>query len=152
MAYERKDSHEQNHPAKLLKSAWIQTHRTKSKWKAEKRREGIQSTETPSTVPELEIPVSDAPDLPGKKSDQRSELADIPSRSESQSGKVSNPQTTRERLHTTKTGLAVGSSQHKDHRSGRHDNQWCPSGHQRKKPSMRSRMNALLEKIQKEID
>ena len=145
----RKNSHERNLSAKQLKCAWIQTRKIKSKWKAEKRREGIQLEEIPPTG----IPVSNAPGLLGQKSDDRLELTDIhtgsdasPSRSEGRpvTVKLSN----KEPIRTTKTGPAVGSSQQTDRRlAGR---QWHPGGHQGKKPSMRSRMNALLEKIQRE--
>jgi hypothetical protein len=151
-----KNSHGWNHSAKRLKSAWIQTRKIKSKWKAEKRREGIQSTETGSTAPELEIPVSNVRDVPGQKSDHQLDPTEIDAGSD-----VTSPRseghliTFREPIHAAKTGTAVGSSQQKDQRrrSGRHDHQWRrPSEHQGKKPSMKSRMNALLEKIERGID
>jgi len=139
--------------AKQLKSAWIQTCKIKSKWRAEKRREGIQPVGSPSTAPELETPVSNVPVIPSGKPDHRPQLIDVhtafdaqPSRSEGRPVKGSNSWTVREPIRTTKTGSAVGSSQEKDRRPGR------PTSHQGKKPSMRNRMITLLEKIQRDID
>ncbi|KAF9792132.1 hypothetical protein BJ322DRAFT_15862 [Thelephora terrestris] len=136
--------------AKQLKSAWIQTRKIKSKWRAEKRREGIESVGTPSTAPELEIPV---PNVPGPKPDHQPQFIDahtgsdaLPSTSKGHPVKVPNTRTVREPIRTTRTGPAVGSSQEKDRRSGR------PSGYQGKKPSMKNRMITLLEKIQRESD
>ena len=139
------------HPAKKLKSAWIQTRKIKSKWNAEKRRQGIQME-----LPELETTVSKFSRVPtGQKPDHQPQLTDVdtesgvsPPKSRERPVKASNSRTIREPVRTAKTGPATGSSQQKDHRSdsGR------PSGYQGKKPSMRNRMNALLEKIQREID
>ena len=154
-----KNSHERVHSAKQLKSAWIQTRKIKSKWKAEKRREGIQSPEKLPGAPGPDVPVSNIPGILGQGSDHQPPLTDVhpgtnapPSRSGGHPVKTPNSQAIRESIRTTKTGPAVGSSQRKDHRSGRHDHQGRPNGHQGKKPNMRNRMNALLEKIQREID
>lgn len=151
-----KNSHERDdHSAKQLKFAWIQTRKIKSKWKAEKRREMIQSVKT---APELGIPVSNVPVTPDQKSDHLLDSTEngsdgLPSRSEKQKPlTASNSRKIREPITKAKTGPAVGSSQQEDHRSGRHDShRWSPSGYRGKKPNMRSRMNALLEKIQREI-
>ena len=142
-----------DHSAKKLKSAWIQTRKIKSKWNAEKRREAVQ-TGTSSTGPVLETTVSNVLGImAGQPPDHQPQFIDVgtgfdasPSRPSEPRVEASSSRTIREPVRTTKTGPAVGSSQQKDHRPGR------PSGYQRKKASMRTRMNTLLEKIQKEID
>ena len=147
-----KNSHNRNHPAKKLKSAWIQTRKIKSKWNAEKRRQGIQMES--SSAPELETTGSNVSHIPvGQKPDHQPQLIDVGTgsgvslpKSGEHPVKASNSRTMKESVRTAKTGLATGSSQQKDRRSGR------PSGYQGKKPSMRNRMNALLEKIQRDID
>ena len=144
-----KNSHSWNHPAKKLKSAWIQTRKIKSKWNAEKRRQGIQMES-----PELETTVFNRSHIPaGKNPDHRPQPIDLdtgsavsPPKSEERPVGASNSRTIREPVRTAKTGPATGSSQQKDRRPGR------PSGYPGKRPSMRNRMNALLEKIQREID
>jgi len=139
--------------AKKLKSAWIQTHKIKSKWNAEKRREGVQTGTSP-TAPALETAVSNVTGImAGQAPDHRPQPIDIdtgsdvsPSKPDEQRVEASSSRTIREPVRTAKTGPAMRSSQQKDRRPGR------PSGYQRKKASMRTRMNALLEKIQKEVD
>jgi hypothetical protein len=144
---EYNNPHSQNHPAKKLKSAWIQTRKIKSKWNAEKRRQGIQ-IESSSAAPELGTTASNVSRIPaGQNPDHQSQPVEVDTGSGASGERpVSNSQTIREPVHTAKTSLATGSSQQKDRRSRR------PSGYQGKKPSMRNRMNALLEKIQREID
>lgn len=147
------NSHERDHSAKKLKSAWIQTRKIKSKWNAEKRKEGIQLG-TSSTAPILETTV---PNVSGttmeQPPDHQPQLIDVdtgsdasPSNPGERQAEASNSRTIREPVRTTKTGPVVGSSQQKDRRPGR------PNGYQGKKLSMRNRMNTLLEKIQREID
>jgi len=101
------------------------------------------------TAPALETTVPNVSDIPaGDTLNHRSQLintgSDIsPSKSDE---RPVNAPSVKEPVRTAKTGLAVGSSKQKDRRLGRH------GGYQGKRPSMRNRMNALLEKIQKEID
>ena len=148
-----KNSHGRNNPAKKLKSAWIQTRKIKSKWNAERRRQ-VNHTKSSSTVPEPGTTVSDVSGiLTEQKLDHQPHLigpdtgsGEPSSEFEERPAKVSNPQVAREPVCTAKTGPTGRSSQQKDRRSGR------SSGHQGKRPSMRNRMNALLEKIQREIN
>jgi len=141
-----KNSHNRNHPAKKLKSAWIQTRKIKSKWNAEKRRQGIQM-ESPPAAPELETTVSNVSRTRvGQKPDHQPQLVNIdtgsgvsPTKSEERPAKASNSRMIKEPVRTARTGPATGPPQQKDRRPV-------------KKPSMRNRMNALLEKIQREID
>ena len=110
--------------------------------------------EISSSAPELETTVSNVLAAPvEQKPDHQPQLIDVnggsdvsPSKSEEYPVKVSNARPMREPVRTAKTGPAVGSSRQKDRLSGR------THGCQGKKPSMRNRMNALLEKIQREID
>ena len=154
-----KNSHERDHPAKQLRSAWVQTRKIKSKWNAEKRREGIR-TEPPQTASAVEIPVSSVSDIQaGQTLNHQPQPIDVntgsntsPSPSEEHPAKASSSQTMREPVPTSKKAPTKGSSQQKDRRSGRHDRRGRPSEYQGKKPSMRNQMNALLEKIQRDID
>lgn len=144
---------EYHHPAKKLKSAWIQTRKIKSKWNAERRRQGVH-IDPPSTAPEPGVTVSNVSGIlieqtldhqphligPDTRSDEPS------SESKERPAQVSNSLAIREPVCTARTGPAGRSSQQKDRRSGR------SSGHQGKRPSMRNRMNALLEKIQREVN
>jgi len=141
-----KNSHSRNHPAKKLKSAWIQTRKIKSKWNAEKRRQGIQMG-SPPTAPELETTVSNVSRTPGRqKPDHQPQLVNVdtgsgvsPTKSMERPAKASNSRTIKEPVRTARTDPATGPPQQKDRRPA-------------KKPSMRNRMNALLEKIQRGTD
>ena len=140
--------HARNHLAKQLKSAWIQTRKMKSKWNAERRKEGSQM-ESASTAPVLETADPNVSGIPAGHQPQPIDAGTgsdaSPPKSEERPANAPSPRTIRGPVRTAKTGPAVGSSQQRDRRSGH------PNGHHRK-PSMRNRMNALLEKIQREID
>lgn len=117
------------------------------------RREGIR-TEPPPTTPASKTPVSDI--QAGRKQDLQPQLIDVntgsnasPSISEEHPIKASSSRTIREPVRASKKGPTEGSSQQKDRRPGRHDQQRRSGG---KKPSMRNQMNALLEKIQRDIE
>ncbi|KAL4067852.1 hypothetical protein J3A83DRAFT_3754723 [Scleroderma citrinum] len=119
--------------AKKLKKSWVDTKKLKNQWKAQKKREGLPSfhREAPSEAKDpvhTEAPQDNQP--AGSSSTSKTSLRDLTRQAYS-------PST----LHTH--GKRPGHP--KDNQVDR------PSRHPKGQPDMKLRMNAMLEKIKRDL-
>lgn len=153
--------------AKKLKKTWVNTKKIKSKWKAEKRREGLATGSNLVERISEEGELSD--DLTGDEADGRNEGADLlPTRTDRKdSSREEGPQAEKERslrdmtreaysqssLHTYKSDpLSRRRRREEGVRGGRgYRGTGAPAGRGRGQPNMKLRMEVMLEKIKRDL-
>lgn len=123
-------------PAKQLKKSWVQDHKIRNKWKAQKRREGLTSqTNDDANDRQDNVDVGSVSKTSPKRPDKPPTPGPAPSRDKQSLRDLRKIAYTSEPMHTQEA--------HSSPRGGK--------GRDKGQPNMKLHMNLLLEKIKRDF-
>lgn len=125
-------------PAKRLKKSWVENHKIRSKWKAQKKREGLTNQSGTSSHLQDQADTDSGSNTSPSRPDKPPVSSPAPSHDKQSLRDLRRLAYASKPLHTQK---AVS-----PHRSGN-----APVGRETGQPNMKLRMDVLLEKIKRDF-